>query len=65
MEVDSVGIIAIVKTHTSKNIHKCSKNPQSARRKLNYHTKCGRLSVTENSISKIEEIIFLKQTVML
>ena len=26
----------------SKNIDKCGKNPQSARRKPNYHTKCGK-----------------------
>ena len=26
----------------SKTIDKCGKNPQSARRKPNYHTKCGR-----------------------
>ena len=40
MEVDSVGIIAILSmsyTHT-KNIDKCGKNPQSARRKPNYYT---------------------------
>ena len=34
MEVDSVVI--------SKNIDKCGKNPQSACRKPNYHTKCGK-----------------------
>ena len=28
-------------TH-SKNIDKCGKNPQSARRKPNYHTRCGK-----------------------
>ena len=28
----------------SKNIDKCGKNPQSARRKPNYHTKCGKNS---------------------
>ena len=28
-------------TH-SKNLDKCGKNPQSARRKPNYHTKCGK-----------------------
>ena len=44
MEVDSVGIIAIlsmsyINTH-SKNIDKCSK--KSARRKPNYHAKCGK-----------------------
>ena len=33
--------LLIVRTH-SKNIDKCGKNPQSARRKLNYHTKCGK-----------------------
>ena len=46
MKVDSVGIIAIVSMsyyHThSKNIDKRGKNPQSARRKPNYHTKCGK-----------------------
>ena len=47
MEVDSVGFIAIlariVYYHThSKNIDKCGKNPQSARRKSNYHSKCGK-----------------------
>ena len=26
----------------SKNIDKCGKNPQSTRRKPNYHTKCGK-----------------------
>ena len=47
MEVDSVGIIAILSMSYSKhahnkNIDKCGKNPQSARKKLNYHTKCGK-----------------------
>ena len=46
MEVDSVGIIAILSMsyyHThSKNIDKCGENPQSACRKPNYHTKCGK-----------------------
>ena len=45
MEVDSVGIIAIRSmsyiTH-SKNKDKCGKNPQSARRKPNYHTERGK-----------------------
>ena len=42
MEVDSVGIIAILRMsyRHSKNIDKCVKNPQSASRKPNYHTKC-------------------------
>ena len=43
--MDSVGIIAIlsmsyIATRIVKNIDKCGKNPQSARRKSNYHTKC-------------------------
>ena len=45
MKVDSVGIIAILSMsyHThSKNIDKCGKNYQSACRKPNYHTKCGK-----------------------
>ena len=47
MEVDNVGIIAILSmsytenTH-SENIDKCGKNPQSARRKPNDLTKCGK-----------------------
>ena len=46
MKVDSVGIIAIlsmsnIPTH-SKNIDKGGKNPQSARGKPNYRTKCGK-----------------------
>ena len=46
MEVDSVGIIAIlsmsyITTHIVKT-DKCGKNPQSTRRKPNYHTKCGK-----------------------
>ena len=33
----------VVYYHThSKNIDKCGKNPQSARRKPNYHNKCGK-----------------------
>ena len=33
----------IVHYHThSKNMGKCGKNPQSVRRKPNYHTKCGK-----------------------
>ena len=45
MEVDSVGIIAIlsvsyITTRIVKNIEKCGKNPQSACRNTNYHTKC-------------------------
>ena len=46
MEVDSVGIFAVLSMscyHThSKNIDKCGKNLQSACRKPNYHTKCGK-----------------------
>ena len=48
MEVRSVGNIAILSMsytyyHThGKNIEKCGKNPQSARRKHNYHTRCGK-----------------------
>ena len=47
MEVDSVGIIAIlsisyITTRIVENIDKCGKNPQSSRRKPNYHTKCGK-----------------------
>ena len=43
MEVDSAGIIAIlsmsyIKNTHSKNIDKCGKNPQTARRKPNYQT---------------------------
>ena len=48
MEVDSVGIIAILSTsyHThSKNLDKCGKNLQSVRRKRYYHTKCGKNSI--------------------
>ena len=46
MEVDSVGIIAIlsisyITTRTVKT-YKCGENPQNARRKPNYHTKCGK-----------------------
>ena len=46
MEVNSVGIIAIlsmsyITTRIVKHRQKCGKNPQSARRKPNYHTKCG------------------------
>ena len=42
-----MGIISILSmsyiNHThNKNIYKCGKNPQSARRKSNYHTKCGK-----------------------
>ena len=45
----------LIHTH-SKNIDKCGKNPQSARRKPNYHTKCGKnghkiLSVHERDCS--------------
>ena len=33
----------VVYYHThSKNIDKCGKNPQSGRRKSNYHTRCGK-----------------------
>ena len=64
MGVDSVGIIAIVSmsytdTYThSKNIDECGKNPQSVRRKSNYHTKCGKnchkiLSVWRDKILRI------------
>ena len=44
MEVDSVEITQyVVYYHThSKNIDKCGKNTQSAHRKSNYHTKCGK-----------------------
>ena len=47
MEVDSVGIIAIlsmshITKRISKNTDKCGKNPQSARRKPIYHTRCGK-----------------------
>ena len=42
MEVDSVVIIAILSMSYSKNIDKYGKNPQSAYRKSNYHTKCGK-----------------------
>ena len=46
MEVDSVGIIVILSMSyiTTRIIKtdKCGKNPQSARRKPNYHTKCGK-----------------------
>ena len=39
MEVDRVEIIIAI---LSKNIDKCGQNPQSVRRKSNYHTKCGK-----------------------
>ena len=47
MEVDSVGIIAIlsmsdITIRIVKHTDKCGENPQSARRKPNYHTKCGK-----------------------
>ena len=46
MEVDSVGIIAILSmSYTTPSIvktDKCGLNSQSARRKPNYHTKCGK-----------------------
>ena len=45
MEVDSVGIIAILSMpyHMhSKNIDRRGKNPQSAHKKSNYHTRCGK-----------------------
>ena len=46
MEVDSVGIIAILSMsyNTTRIVKtdKCGKNPQSARRKPNYHTRCGK-----------------------
>ena len=44
MGVDTEGIIAILSMSyiNSKMIDKCGKNPQSARRKRNYHTKCGK-----------------------
>ena len=47
MQVDSVRIFAIlsmlyITTRIVKNIDKCSKNSQFARRKSNYHTKCGK-----------------------
>ena len=46
MLVDSLGIIAILSMSYiekySEKIDKCGKNPQSARRKPNYHTKCGK-----------------------
>ena len=47
MEVDSVGIIAIlsmsyITTRIVKTLDKCGKNPQSARREPNYRTKCGK-----------------------
>ena len=47
IEVDSVVIITIlsmsyITTRIVKNIDKCGKNPQSACRKPNYHTKCGK-----------------------
>ena len=38
---DSVCRMVYYHTH-SKNIDKCGKNPQIARRKPNYHTKCGK-----------------------
>ena len=46
MEVDIEEIIAILSishiyTRIVKTIDKCGKNPQSARKKQNYHTKCG------------------------
>ena len=42
-----MGIIVIlsmsyINTRIVKNIDKCGKNPQSAHRKTNYHTKCGK-----------------------
>ena len=40
MEIDSVGIIAILSMSYSKNIDKGVKNLHNARRKPNYHTKC-------------------------
>ena len=46
MEVDSVGIIAILSmsciTARIVKTDKCGENPQSARRKPNYNTKCGK-----------------------
>ena len=46
MEVDTVGIIAILgKSYITTRLvktEKCGKNPQRARRKSNYHTKCGK-----------------------
>ena len=46
MEVDSVGISAILSmsyiTTRIVKTDKCGENPQSARRKPNYHTKCGK-----------------------
>ena len=50
MEVDSVGIIAILIVSVSYittrivKTDKCGENPQSARRKPNYHTKYDRES---------------------
>ena len=46
VKVDSVGVIAIfsmsyITTRIVKT-DKCGKNSQSARRKSNYHTKCGK-----------------------
>ena len=44
MKVDSVRVIAILSmsyiTTRIVKTDKCGKNPQSARRKPNYHTKC-------------------------
>ena len=43
MEVDSVGIIAILSmSYTTTRIENCGKNPQSDRKKPNYHTKWGK-----------------------
>ena len=51
IEVDSVGIIVILSmSHITTRIvktDKCGKNPQSARRKPNYHTKGGNFQTVQ------------------
>ena len=59
MEVDSVGIIAIlsmsyITTRIVKKIDKCGKNLQSARKKTNFHTKCGKKCYKILSVWRIQ-----------
>ena len=54
-----MGIIVILSMSYdmhSKNIDKCGENPQSAHRKTNYHTKCGKKSHKILSVQAIWNI---------
>ena len=61
MEVDSAEIIAILSmsyiTTRIVKTDKCGKNPQSARRKSNYHTKCGKIPIKFSRCTVIKIIM--------